>query len=360
MSLRTSKLNKNPLQCRLSVSALEDRLAPSVSTIVSNFNGTSIPAGDTVWFSSVAKVSGLESGTEVLSVTDGTVSFTANGNPYTVNLPPMAITFTTLATSASTSYDANGWHVTTPPVNSGNLFLGGVALSVPDGLPGGIKNVTWSANFTSDTPGLSVSWQWAAAVYTQFGSSPSTYGVKTVDNGSLDSVYHNSDHAGTPEAFKQNVVGGARGGGGSNYTGSYSGTAKVTTDATPPATDSSASISGSVFLVDNGNSQPVSGITIVLLDANGNVVLDGNGNSMITSTDSLGAFSFNSLPAGSYTVHESLAADSQYTATHSEVGTVDGNSDGTNSTATSITGVTLVGGNVGINYNFYLGLGDQG
>jgi hypothetical protein len=41
------------------------------------------------------------------------------------------------------------------------------------------------------------------------------------------SQYNNSDQAGTPENFKQFVIGGARGGGGSNYTGSYSGTAAV-------------------------------------------------------------------------------------------------------------------------------------
>ena len=34
----------------------------------------------------------------------------------------------------------------------------------------------------------------------------------------------NGDQAGTPENVKQYVVGGARGGGGSNFTGSYSST----------------------------------------------------------------------------------------------------------------------------------------
>jgi len=38
------------------------------------------------------------------------------------------------------------------------------------------------------------------------------------------SIYKNSDHAGTPENFKTFVVGGATGGGGSNFTGSYSAT----------------------------------------------------------------------------------------------------------------------------------------
>ncbi|MBV9144423.1 MAG: hypothetical protein JO065_00810, partial [Acidobacteria bacterium] len=35
--------------------------------------------------------------------------------------------------------------------------------------------------------------------------------------------YRNNDKAGTPENYKQYVIGGARGGGGKNYTGGYSG-----------------------------------------------------------------------------------------------------------------------------------------
>jgi hypothetical protein len=50
--------------------------------------------------------------------------------------------------------------------------------------------------------------------------------VKPVDDNKA-SVYHNADHAGTPESFKKSVTGGAMGGGGSNYTGSYSGTGSV-------------------------------------------------------------------------------------------------------------------------------------
>jgi len=37
-------------------------------------------------------------------------------------------------------------------------------------------------------------------------------------------LYNDSEHAGTPENKKQFVTGGARGGGGSNFTGSWSGT----------------------------------------------------------------------------------------------------------------------------------------
>jgi hypothetical protein len=68
-----------------------------------------------------------------------------------------------------------------------------------------------------------VQWQWAAAVYTTFRSNYNAIGVKPVDDNQA-STYKNSDHAGTPEDFAAHVIGGATGGGGSNYTGSYSGT----------------------------------------------------------------------------------------------------------------------------------------
>jgi hypothetical protein len=96
---------------------------------------------------------------------------------------------------------------------------------VPANIPGGLNPVTWSGTISSDTPGVTINWQWAAAVYTSFSSDYTLLGVKPVDDKTA-SQYQNSDHAGTPENFKQFVIGGARGGGGANYTGSYSGTGK--------------------------------------------------------------------------------------------------------------------------------------
>jgi hypothetical protein len=124
----------------------------------------------------------------------------------------------------------NGQWVTTVPLSglAGNVFLDGVALQAPypAGFPGGIHNLTWQGMFFSLTPGLKIQWQWAAAVYASpiFGADYNALAVKPVDDNNA-SAYKNSDHAGTPENFRPYVVGGARGGGGSNYTGSYSGTA---------------------------------------------------------------------------------------------------------------------------------------
>ena len=199
------------------------------STIGSNFNGTPIAAGDTVWFSAVVKVNGLGSAPVKVGVTNASITFTSGGTTYTTNVPDSQITFSSGFTSAQTTFNGTTWVTTLPPGGAGNTFLTGVALPVPSGLPGGINPVTWKATFTSDTPGITFNWQWAAAAYTNFGGVPTTasygtVGAKPVDDNQL-SAYKNSDHAGTPESFKSFVTGGARGGGGSNFTGSYSGTA---------------------------------------------------------------------------------------------------------------------------------------
>jgi hypothetical protein len=105
----------------------------------------------------------------------------------------------------------------------GNTWLTGIPFQVPVNFPGGTNPVTWTGTFLASKPNVNVNWQWAAAVYSQFGNDPTTLGVKPVDANNA-SAYSNSDHAGTPESFKAYVIGGARGGGGSNFTGSYSGT----------------------------------------------------------------------------------------------------------------------------------------
>jgi hypothetical protein len=124
----------------------------------------------------------------------------------------------------ATTTDGGTWTTTVPSSIKGNTFLSGLSLQVPGGLPGSIRPVTWSGTITIDTPGVSICWQWAAANYPTFSANGNALGVKSVDDKTLDPLYQNADHAGTPENFKQFVVGGGTGGGASNYTGSLSGT----------------------------------------------------------------------------------------------------------------------------------------
>jgi RHS repeat-associated protein len=200
------------------------------SSITANFNGTAIGAGNTLWFNSVLKPSGLGSSPVTIRFVSQTISFTANGQNYTLAVPDSAITYAPTATTATTTFNpASGTWVSTMPSSglAGNQFLSALTYPVPANLPGGIQNVTWSGQFLCDTSGVSLNWQWGAAVYTSFGTDYTAVGVKPVDDNHA-SQYQNSDHAGTPENFKASVIGGATGGGGSNYTGSYSGTGHAT------------------------------------------------------------------------------------------------------------------------------------
>ena len=202
-------------------------MSAQTCSITSNFNGTPIAAGDTVWFTSVFSVQGLGSEPVTVSFINSSITFSVNGVPQAIPVPDGQITFSPATTQATTSFDSVSW-ITDLQISglAGKDFVTGVAAQVPaGGWPGGIQDVNWSGSFSSNTSGLSVQWQWAAAVYTQFGTDYNSLGVKPVDDNKA-SQYQNSDHAGTPENYTQFVTGGARGGGGSNYTGSYSGTAK--------------------------------------------------------------------------------------------------------------------------------------
>jgi hypothetical protein len=205
------------------------------TAIKSDFNGTPIAAGDFLWFNSVVKVSGLSSNPTTIGFT-GSIAFTAKGTPYVVSVPSAIINFSPAVAVATTAFCDGRW-VTTLPKSGGNVFLTGVPLEAPaGGFPGGIKDVTWRGVFYSLTPGLKIQWKWAAAVYhdPNFDTDYNALGVKPVDGDKL-SAYRNSDHAGTPENFKRDLIAGADGGGGSNYTGGYSGTeASVPTNASVP------------------------------------------------------------------------------------------------------------------------------
>jgi len=156
---------------------------------------------------------------------DSTIDFVAGGERYVLDVPSASVAFSSSATAATTEFNAasNEWETVIPSsAPAGNAFLTGLGFQVPVDFPGGIKPVTWTCRFSSDAPGVMVSWKWSAAVYTDFSTDPDALGVKPVDG--RRSAHGNADHAGTPETFRASVIGGARGGGGSNFTGGYSST----------------------------------------------------------------------------------------------------------------------------------------
>jgi YVTN family beta-propeller protein len=202
--------------------------------ITANFNGDAIAANNFIWFNSVLSPSGLGATPVTIHFTHQTIT----SDRFNLTVSDASITFDPNATSATTTFTGGQWVTRAPSTGlAGATFLSGLAYQVPANLPGGIQNVKWSGSFSSDTPGVTLEWRWAAAVYTNFSSDNNQLQVKPVDDNKA-SQYQNSDHAGTPEGsyfcgaslctFKSALIGGATGGGGSNYTGAYSGTGNAT------------------------------------------------------------------------------------------------------------------------------------
>ena len=208
------------------------------ATNSSNFNGTSVPAGTYIWFNAHFKANNVPSGGVTIDFTNGNISFTAGGTPYSLAVPKAKITFSSSTTCSSTTFDtATGTWVTKVPISGDDeIFLTGLAWPVPTGgLPGGANPVNFSGTYSSESsaPGLSIEMQWSAAAYSTFTTDYNALQIKAGHQTACGPS--NGDHAGTPEGvnssntpWKKYLVGGPRGGGGSNFTGSWSGTLNIT------------------------------------------------------------------------------------------------------------------------------------
>jgi FlgD Ig-like domain len=212
-----------------------------IGSINSGFNGTAIVGVGSgpafIWFNSNLSVKGMTAGKSIF-LTNATVSI--NGVPHAV--PDAKITFSAVS-CASTSFDAgtNTWNTSVPLAGSDEIFLSGLAFPVSN-LPGGAK-VTWEGTFGTDQPGICLSWKWGAAAYTNFTTVSTSPLVIDYNAANIKPTHqaacaiNNGDHAGTPQnpTVRASVTGGARGGGGSNFTGSWSGTGSVC-PVCPPTT----------------------------------------------------------------------------------------------------------------------------
>ncbi len=204
------------------------------STIGSNFNGTPISSGSWIWFNANFTAKGIPSTGATITFTNSTISTTGNGKPFTSSAPNAQITFSPSATCSSTTFNAmtNTWMTTVPVNGDDEIFLSGLAVPVPStGFPDG--KVEWTGTFSANgVSGVSIQWKWGAAVYTSFTSDYNALAVKPGHQTACGAS--NGNHAGTPEGVNNNnqpwrqfVTGGARGGGGSNWTGSWSSTQSV-------------------------------------------------------------------------------------------------------------------------------------
>jgi uncharacterized protein YjdB len=211
------------------------------SSVDCNFNGTPIVAGSKIWFNAVMKITGTATYPLTIYFTGQTISSPA----FTLAVPDAILVLDPSVTTATTVFNGTSWVTTAPPDAASFYFLSGVSDSLLASLPGSLDPVTWSGNFTASRPNIAVKWHMAAAVYTHFNSNLNNLGVKPSDCNSC-SVYSNSHGSGSPENYLSYVIGGARGGGGNNYTGGYSGVGSVTPEM--EIADTSVCVGGNITL----------------------------------------------------------------------------------------------------------------
>jgi hypothetical protein len=191
------------------------------TSVTSSFNSVSIPAGHYIWFNSSFDPGPLPAGTDPVTiyVTNSVISFTVNSVPYTLTVPDARIRLDATVTSATTQFINNRWETVVPRSYTSDIFMTGLSYLVPVNIPGNYMNVKWTSTISLDKPGISLGWRWGAAVYGTFGNHAGL-NIKSI-NGSTQNPYANIDRAGTPENYKGSVENGAKGAGGTNYTGSF-------------------------------------------------------------------------------------------------------------------------------------------
>lgn len=199
------------------------------TSIESDFNSTPIGAGRYIWFNSSFRpgsFGNLKKKDEVIiNVTNSRITFKANNKQYVLPVPDSRIRFDNRATLATTRFINNNWETVVPVNFKKEVFMGGLSYMVPVNFPGNIKDVKWIADVSIDKTDISLSWQWAASVYTRFAGNTGLY-IKPV-SGLFQNLYLNLDEAGTPQNYKLFLTAGAKGKGKKNYTGEYSKKQKV-------------------------------------------------------------------------------------------------------------------------------------
>jgi Chitobiase/beta-hexosaminidase C-terminal domain len=186
-----------------------------------SWNGFTAPAGSVVWINAHLDASNVP--TNTITTVDFTgVSLVVNTTTYA--LPNGQVVFNPAVSTPTTVVNADGsWTTTVNPTFNNDIFFDGQAIPVDSNLEnGGHGNTgsTLSFSTNSNDSALKFQWQWGAAVYTSWPGNAAA---------NIEPV-HAAQQAGAPlnTAVEKNLIQGPRGGGGSNFTGSWSGTGQGT------------------------------------------------------------------------------------------------------------------------------------
>jgi Tfp pilus assembly protein PilX len=189
-----------------------------------DFSSSTINAGYYIWFNATFSINGIPATGSSQDFTGATISFSTKTKSYNLTLPNAKIIYSPTATSATTTFDTacNAWR-TTAPVTNNTIFLTGMYFIVPANFGTIQDDVTLSGTFSSPDVNQYITWNWGAAVYTQFNTNYSSVAVNSMN-------ISGGDLAGTPEGtvllllpIKNYVVSGATGNGGTDYTGEHTG-----------------------------------------------------------------------------------------------------------------------------------------
>ncbi len=207
--------NKPPYVCVIPPSGTAISGAPV------SWNGFKAPAGSVVWINAHLSPSGVPTNT-ITTVAFTGVTLVVNATTYA--LPNGTVVFNPSVSTPTTAVNGDGsWTTTVNPSTGGNIFFVGQAIPVDANMEnggGGNTNSTLSFTTNSSDNALKFQWQWGAAVYTSWLGNAAAE-IEPVDAG---------QHAGAPlnPQIQQTLIQGPRGGGGSNFTGSWSGTGQGT------------------------------------------------------------------------------------------------------------------------------------
>lgn len=182
-----------------------------------SWNGFKAPSGSVVWIN--AHLDAKNVPTNTITTVDFTgVTLVVNATTYA--LPNGQVVFNPATLTPTTVVNADGsWTTTVNPSFNNDIFFVGGAIPVDANLEnGGNGNTGSTLSFTTNSSDstLSFQWQWGAAVYTSWPGNAAA---------NIEPV-HAQQQAGAPlnTAVEADLIQGPRGGGGSNFTGSWSGT----------------------------------------------------------------------------------------------------------------------------------------
>jgi hypothetical protein len=186
-----------------------------------SWNGFTAPSGSVVWINAYLDASNVP--TNTITTVDFTgVTLVVNATSYA--LPNGQVVFNPAVSTPTTVVNADGsWTTTVNPTFKNDIFFDGQAIPVDSNLEnGGNGNTgsTLSFSTNSSDSSLQFQWQWGAAVYTSWPGNAAA---------NIEPV-HAAQQAGAPlnPAVEKTLIQGSRGGGGSNFTGSWSGTGQGT------------------------------------------------------------------------------------------------------------------------------------